>query len=201
MSKRQVIIAWMLSVVSFIGLAANIYFLFIGKIDTDGTNRLMNVLFCGIGLALSLPSVIRQNTITRAIQVLSICMAGAFCFTGGVGGAPFGAIIFIFAIKAAESYGFYKSEYIPKIISTAIVVFMLILAACPGTISDKWPTALTYTVFDAVCIFFLRVLEYEKEEKSETLERKMLDRLQEAEELLQEAMEIIKKGDQDNGCK
>jgi len=189
----------MLSAVALVGLLVNSYYFLVPRIETDGTNRLMNLIFCSIGLALSLPSIIKQNNFTRGIQIASILLAGVFCFSGGPGGAPFGAIIIFFGIKASESYGFFEVDPVPKIITVAFVVYLLILASIPGAIDDKWPSALAYTIFDAVLIFFLKVLDSEKEEKTKLRENRMLDTLEETEILLQEAIELARKGDK-NGC-
>lgn len=196
MSANQKIAAWLLSVFAAIGVVVNGYYYLFPQLEPDGTNRLLNMVFCSVGFLLSLPSIFSQTDFTRGIQVASIAIAGVFSFTGGVGGQYFGTFIFILAIIAARSFGFYSCYLIPKIIGTAVTIFLLILAAINGPIESKWPLAMIYTIFDGVGVFLIFLYQSEREDKialdQRRKEQKMLELLKNAAISMEEAVEVMR---------
>jgi len=195
MSERQKQIAWGLFLVASFGFGANLWLYFIQ--DSQDFERIKNIIFCGIGAALSLPSIIKQNNITRAVQVFSIFLAGAYTLTGQTS-QEWGAFIMTAGVICAYSYGFYDKDNNIKLPVTVILIFIIILATSNDVMAVKIVTAIGYTIFDIVYLWFLHLMLIEalqrlREELNEK-ERQLMEKerqLTELKDLVKEYMKTI----------
>jgi hypothetical protein len=200
MSKTQKKMGWILGVVALVGLACNIFFYIFPQFDPDTSNRLQNIIFCLVGVALAAPSIFIQVNITRIMLVANIFIGALFAFTEP-GSQIFGTVIMALAVVAAYSYGFYDTHTQIKITLSVVIIYSFIAMFVPGDFSSKVPVATTYTVFIAAFIYSLYTVLEEKMSKEKAVEKRMIDVIEKYESLIIKSIDIIKSGeDKKDGC-
>jgi hypothetical protein len=200
MSKTQKKMAWILGIVATVGLLCNVFFYIFPQLDPDQSNRLQNIIFCMIGVAMAAPSLFKQTKITKAMLVGNIFIGALFAFTEP-GSQIFGTVIMAMAIIAGYSYGFYDDHKQTRITITAIVVYSSIAMFVPGDFSTKVPVATTYTVFIAAFIYALYTILEERISKEKAVENRMISVIEKYENLIDGAITIIKHNEENqNGC-
>lgn len=200
MSQTQKKMGWILGIVALAGLACNVFFYIFPQYDPDTSNRLQNIIFCIIGVALAAPSIFIQVNLTKIMLVLNIFVGALFAFTEP-GSQIFGTVIMAFAVIAAYSYGFYDNNKQLKVTLSLIIIYTAIAMFVPGDFSTKVPIATTYTVFIVAFIYSLYTVLEEKISKEKAIEKRMTDVIEKYESLMDRSMDIIKQSeDKKNGC-